>query len=158
MEIFSEKFVEAVRNEINNQLNAGKTVTRKTVMSSLGYEKEGVELIISQMFTIGILSEFKILKRAGIVPVEKESNFTKKKKEKKELAEEEEYKDELSKALDKDVGDFWKDLCDLAEEFNIKRLNYENDYDFSKRVIEETNSVVHKMSDKTWCIMDKGDV
>lgn len=67
-EIFNDKFTEAVRNEIVKQSGEGKTVTRKTIGEALGYTDKdliGVELIISQMFALGLLSEFKMLKKVG---------------------------------------------------------------------------------------------
>jgi hypothetical protein len=70
-EIFNDKFIEAVRDEIVKQSSAGNTVTRKTIGFALGYTDKdlvGVELIISQMFALDLLSDFKMLKKVGIRP------------------------------------------------------------------------------------------
>jgi hypothetical protein len=73
MNIFNSDFTNAVRNEIMKQSGEGKVVTRKTIGKALGYSDKhlaGVELIISQMFLLGLMSDFRMTKKIGIRKVE----------------------------------------------------------------------------------------
>jgi len=68
MEIFDTAFVAAVKTEIQRRLDAGETASRKAVLQALGITSKGAEVAISALFALGLLEEYKILKKAGIKP------------------------------------------------------------------------------------------
>ena len=66
--------------------------------------------------------------------------------------------EQITEAIHNDNGSLWSDICDLANEMEIKREHYENDVDFGIRVIKETDAVLCKTSDNTWGLFDEGTV
>jgi len=68
MEIFDTNFVASVKTEIQRRLDAGEPTSRKVVLQALGITSKGAEVAISALFALGLLEEYKILKKAGIKP------------------------------------------------------------------------------------------
>jgi predicted transcriptional regulator len=67
--MFDTKFVESVKVEIERRLAANESTNRKEILKSLGFTQKGAEMAITTMFAIGLLPEYKMLKKMGIRPI-----------------------------------------------------------------------------------------
>jgi hypothetical protein len=67
MNIFDKDCVNAIKAEIQKQLDADKIVTRKSVIAALNLGKD-TELALSVMFKLGAIPEYRTLQKLGIKP------------------------------------------------------------------------------------------
>ena len=70
--IFTEDFVKLVTEEVRKQVEnrTDKPVTRKSIISALGFEKGKQQLaaenVLSLIFSMGLITGYKTSRRAGI--------------------------------------------------------------------------------------------
>lgn len=76
MQVFTNEFIEAVKSCVETHVKSGTNATRGSICSGIG--AEGYENCISTLIENGGLPGYKLVKRAGVVPIDYQSKSAKK--------------------------------------------------------------------------------